>query len=98
MKKLKHAGKTKKARLGNAFTFFIIFFGFLAIFLLFKGACNSIKQELLESLMVERHLNDENMILRTEIASITRERFMVLMANERLGLRKAKEEDVYVLR
>ncbi|MDW8001351.1 MAG: hypothetical protein RMJ39_01595 [Deltaproteobacteria bacterium] len=60
--------------------------------------CGSLKGELISKLEIEKNLSFENEQLRTEIATITRERFLTLVAQERLGLKKAKEEDVYVVR
>jgi hypothetical protein len=48
--------------------------------------------------MKEKILNEENVALKTEIGSISHERFLTLLANENLGLKKAREKEVYVLK
>jgi len=46
----------------------------------------------------EREIADVNNRLKMELSVITKARYIELKANERLGLKKPKEEEVLVLR
>lgn len=70
----------------------------IAIFSLLRSACDSLRDDLVNTLMKEKILNEENVALKTEIGSISHERFLTLLANENLGLKKAREKEVYVLK
>jgi hypothetical protein len=71
---------------------------FFAVSLYMRGEYNGLREELIESLKKEREITDVNNKLKMELSVITRARYIELKANERLGLKKAKEEEVLVLR
>jgi hypothetical protein len=76
----------------TASIFFIIF----ALFM--RGEYDNLREELIESLKREREVAEVNNKLKMELSVITRARYIELKANERLGLKKPKEEEVLVLR
>jgi hypothetical protein len=71
---------------------------FVVIALFMRGEYNSLREELIESLKREREVAEVNNRLKMELSVITRARYIELKANERLGLKKPKEEEVLVLR
>jgi cell division protein FtsL len=56
------------------------------------------REELIESLRLERAVSARHESLRVELAGITRARAIELTARERLGLKRPKEEEVLVAR
>lgn len=58
--------------------------------------------DLRESFMIqlhkERQVSEANTVLKTELSAITQSRYLELKARERLGLKKAKDEEVFVVR
>lgn len=71
---------------------------FIIIALFLRGEYNSLREEFIESLKKEREVAEVNNKLKMELSVITRARMIELKANERLGLKKPKEEEVLVLR
>jgi len=71
---------------------------FVVIALFMRGEYNNLREELIESLKREREVTEVNNRLKMELSVITRARYIELKANERLGLKKPKEEEVLVLR
>jgi hypothetical protein len=71
---------------------------FIVAVLYTQGEYNNLREELIDSLKKEREIADVNNKLKMELSVITRARYIELKANERLGLKKAKEEEVLVLR
>jgi hypothetical protein len=71
---------------------------FVIIALFMRGEYNSLREELIESLKKEREVTEVNNRLKMELSVITRARYIELKANERLGLKKPREEEVLVLR
>lgn len=71
---------------------------FVIIALFMRGEYNGLREELIESLKKEREVAEANNRLKMELSVITRARLIELKANERLGLKKPKEEEVLVLR
>jgi hypothetical protein len=71
---------------------------FVMVALFLRGEYNNMREELIESLKREREVADVNNMLKMELSVITRARYIELKANERLGLKKPKEEEVLVLR
>jgi hypothetical protein len=76
----------------TASIFFIIFALFMRV------EYDNLREELIESLKKERETAEVNNKLKMELSVITRARYIELKANERLGLKKPKEEEVLVLR
>jgi hypothetical protein len=62
------------------------------------NAHRGLNEDLIMVLENQRQTQEINMELKTELAGITQTRFMELKANERLGLKRPKEEEVLVLR
>lgn len=56
------------------------------------------RDELMARLGQRRELAETNERLKTELAGVTYAGYLEYKAKERLGLKKAKEEEVYVLR
>jgi cell division protein FtsL len=73
-----------------------VLFVIVAVFM--RGEYNTTREELIESLKKERVVAEANNRLKMELSVITRARYIELKANERLGLKKPKEEEVLVLR
>jgi hypothetical protein len=74
----------------------LIFFAFMSFFML--DVHNRTREALIETLEKEREVMETNNKLKSELAGITQVRLLELKAKERLGLKKAKEEEVLVLR
>jgi hypothetical protein len=71
---------------------------FVVVFLFTRTACNDLREDLLGQLRKGREATELNNKLRLELSAITRARFLELKAKEKLGLKKPKDEEVYVLR
>jgi hypothetical protein len=71
---------------------------FIIFALFMRGEYDNLREELIESLKGEREVAEVNNKLKMELSVITRARYIELKANERLGLKKPKEEEVLVLR
>jgi hypothetical protein len=71
---------------------------FIIFALFMRGEYDNLREELIESLKGERVVAEVNNKLKMELSVITRARYIELKANERLGLKKPKEEEVLVLR
>jgi hypothetical protein len=71
---------------------------FIIFALFMRGEYDNLREELIESLKREREVAEVNNKLKMELSVITRARYIELKANERLGLKKPKEEEVLVLR
>lgn len=79
----------------------IILLAFMFLFVSLRtigSLCESLRRELQESLEVERDLREKNSLYKVEIASLTRERLIVLTAMQKLNLRRANDEDTYVIK
>ncbi|MCX7856792.1 MAG: hypothetical protein N2513_02235 [Deltaproteobacteria bacterium] len=98
MKEFLRTKRKSSGELKNQVVYFIIFIALLIVFGIIRNACNSSREDLIEALLWENGLRTENVALKTEILTITRERFMVLFAQEKLGFRRPKEDEVYVLK
>ncbi len=71
--------------------------GFILLSFFIKGEYSQIREDLIERLLVEGELAKINSNLKVEYLATTRARFLELQA-KKLGLNKAKEEEVLVLR
>ena len=81
----------------------ILFLGFIVVFVLVVSFLlvnehNRARQELIETLSLERQLRETHLKLKAEMAGITQSRLLALKAKERLGLSKPKDEEVLVLK
>lgn len=81
----------------------ILFLGFIITFVvivscLLVNAHNRARQDLIETLTLERQLRDTHQRLVSDMSGITQSRLLALKAKERLGLTKPKEEEVLVLK
>lgn len=77
---------------------FVLFFLCIALFyLIIRGACSNLREDLIIQLCRERHALEVNNRLKTELSGITKKRYLEFKAKE-LGLKKPKEEEVLVLR
>jgi Tfp pilus assembly protein PilN len=74
----------------------IVAFAFVSFFMM--NSHTRSREHLIEMLKKESAVMERNNQLKTELAGITRTRFLELKAKERLGLQKPKEEEVLVLR
>ena len=75
----------------------LCFVGFIFLSFFVKSVYNEAREDLIERLQRERGIAEINDNLKIEYSAITRARFLELQA-KRLGLKKAKEEEVLVLR
>ena len=71
---------------------FVVFSYFL------RCAYCDIRENFLAQLHKERQVAEVNTLLKTELSAITQTRYLEFKARERLGLKKAKEEEVFVVR
>jgi len=71
---------------------------FIIVALFMRGEYDNLREELIASLKGEKEVAEMNNKLKMELSVITRARYIELKANERLGLKKPKEEEVLVLR
>lgn len=78
--------------------FILLFAAFVVISVFMRGSYNGLREAWIERLRQEREIADTNSRLKTELSVIMRGRYIALKANERLGLKKANEEEVLVLR
>ncbi len=81
----------------------IIFLGFMIAFViivscLLVNAHGRARQDLIETLTLERQLRDTHQKLASDMAGVTQSRLLTLKAKERLGLTKPKDEEVLVLK
>ncbi|MBP1748100.1 MAG: hypothetical protein H6Q52_639 [Deltaproteobacteria bacterium] len=81
----------------------ILFLGFMIVFVLvvsylLVNAHSRARQDLIETLTIERQLRDTHQKLASDMAGVTRSRLLALKAKERLGLTKPKDEEVLVLK
>ena len=96
--------QTRKKRAygeGRSYSMLIIL-TLIAIFIVagvfVMNARKGLNEDLASVLETQRQAEELNVKLKTELAGITQTRLMELKANERLGLKRAKEEEVLVLR
>jgi hypothetical protein len=71
-------------------------FGFTSYVL--NQAYDGAKGTFLQGLSEEKKAADLNRYLKMELAAVTRKSYVEFVAEERLGLKKPKEEEVLVLR
>lgn len=71
---------------------------FITVSFLMRSAYNSSREDLILSLQKGQTVIEKNNALKVEHAGITRARYLEFTAKEKLGLKKPKEEEVYVLR
>ncbi|HOW53103.1 MAG TPA: cell division protein FtsL [Syntrophorhabdaceae bacterium] len=81
----------------------IIFFCFIVavvmmVSFVLVSAHNRAREDLIETLKLERELMETHNKLKLDLAGITQTRLLELKARERLGLTKPKEEEVVVLK
>jgi hypothetical protein len=74
----------------------VIIFVFVSLFM--RNSFDHRREDLIERLRQEREVIAQNENLKVELSSITRGRYLELGARERLGLKRAKEEEVLVAR
>lgn len=75
----------------------LCFIGFIILSFFIKGLYSQIREDLIERLQKEGEVAKINDNLKIEYLATTRGRFLELQT-KRLGLKKAKEEEVLVLR
>jgi hypothetical protein len=68
------------------------------MFLFVRNIYSQSREELIEKLGIERKTSEINDALKVELAGTTRARYLELEAKERLGLKRARTEEVFVLR
>ncbi|OPY78130.1 MAG: hypothetical protein A4E65_02397 [Syntrophorhabdus sp. PtaU1.Bin153] len=71
---------------------------FVVLSFFLRAQYNGLHDEWIENLRKEREVAEMNSKLKMELSVITRARYIALKANERLGLKKPKEEEILVLR
>lgn len=72
---------------------FVLFVSFLLV-----SAHSRAREDLIETLRLERELTQTHSKLKSDLAGITQTRLLALKAKERLGLTKPKDEEVLVLK
>lgn len=81
----------------------ILFLGFMIALViiasyLLVNAHGRARQDLIETLTLERQMRETHQSLASDMAGVTRSRVLALKAKERLGLTKPKDEEVLVLK
>ncbi len=81
----------------------ILFLGFVIVFViivscLLVNAHSRARQDLIETLTLERQMRETHQKLASDMAGVTQSRLLALKAKERLGLTKPKDEEVLVLK
>jgi hypothetical protein len=75
----------------------LCFIGFILLSFFIKSVYSNVREDLIEILQKEGEVAKINENLKIEYLATTRARFLELQA-KKLGLKKAKEEEVLVLR
>jgi len=78
--------------------FLICFLIFLIVSLFMRSAYNDLREEFIEELKREKEIIDTHNALKMELSAITHAHYLEFKAQERLGMKKPKEEEVVVLR
>ena len=81
----------------SIFLIALSFVGFILLSFLVRGINNQAREDLMERLLKEKEVAQINTDLNVAHSATTRARFLELQA-KRLGLKKAREEEVLVLR
>jgi hypothetical protein len=81
----------------SIFLIVLSFVGFVLLSFLLRGVHNQAREDLMERLGKEKEVAGINYELNIAHSATTRARFLELQA-KRLGLKKAREEEVLVLR
>ena len=81
----------------------ILFLGFMIacviiVSCILVNAHNRARQDLIETMTLERQMRETHQKLASDMAGVTRSRLLTLKAKERLGLTKPKDEEVLVLK
>ena len=90
--------RTRGFSLWLAFVIILVFASFTFLSFFIKEAYYETKGKFLERLSEERKLAEINESLKMELLAITQKGYVEFAAEERLGLKKPKEEEVFVLR
>lgn len=78
---------------------FIIFSIVLVVgFFFLTGAYEEAREQFMEGLKKEKRIVETNKSLKMELFAITQKGYLEFAAQERLGLKRAKDEEVVVLR
>ncbi len=89
--------ETKERWSPSIFLVILSFAGFILLSYLIRGIHNQAREDLMERLGKEKEIAQINSELNVAHSATTRARFLEMQA-KRLGLKKAKEEEVLVLR
>ena len=81
-----------------AFVVIVVFASFTFFSFFIKEAYDEAKGKFLERLSEEKRVTEINKTLKIELLAITQKGYVEFAAGERLGLKKPKEEEVFVLR
>ena len=73
-------------------------FAFLLLSLFTRAAYDEAKAEFLDRLNRQKRVVETNKALKIELFAVTQKGYMELAAQERLGLKRPKDEEVVVLR
>ena len=87
----------ERCYLPTVFLVVLSFVGFILVSFFVRGMNNQARDELMERLIREKEVAQINTDLHVAHSATTRARFLELQA-KRLGLKKAREEEVLVLR
>jgi hypothetical protein len=93
----------KKQRINSfspwlAFVMVVLFASFTFLSFFIREAYDETKGQFLERLSEDKRVTDINMHLKTELLAITQKGYVEFAAGERLGMKKPKEEEVFVLK
>ena len=81
-----------------AFVMVVVFASFALLSFFIKEAYDETKGTFLERLSEEKRVAEINKHLKTELLAVTQKGYVEFAAGERLGLKKPKEEEVFVLK
>ncbi len=68
------------------------------VFFFFTGSYEEAREEFMERLKREKQIVEMNKALKMELFAITQKGYLEFAAQERLGLKRPKDEEVVVLR
>jgi hypothetical protein len=92
--------KTEKLRLPARGIFFVCL-GAILLFVVcsvLRSACEQTRDEFIERLKNEKKVVETNKALKMELLAITQKGYVEFAAEERLGLKKPKEDEVVIVK
>ncbi len=93
--------ETQERPIFSAFSIIAMFsccIALMVVFFFLTASYHDARDQFMERLEMERQAVETNKALKTELGAITQKGYMEFAAGERLGLKKANDQEVVVLR